>query len=207
MKLFLEKNGISEDRSPPHTSPLNGVAERFLRTIEDCSRALLTASGLPKRLWPLSITYATHVYNMLPKAACNDQIPYTMMYKRLPPFKFIHRFRCVAHLTLPRKVGKFSDRSLRKFFVGLNPNSALLLDVTTGKIEPASNVTYMESQVYGHFYGPFENTPFRDPIRLKRKVKNTFDFQHDDVLRTVPVKRSRTSDFFSDATTEGWIHI
>ena len=202
----MNDHDILPDNSPPHTSPLNGVAERFLRTIEDCSRALLTDSGLPKRLWPQAITYAIHLHNCLPKAACNDQIPHTMVYKRLPPLKFLKRFGCVVHQTLPKKVGKFSDKSLRKFFVGLTSNSSLLLDVSTGHITPASNVIFTESQVYGHHYGPFEATPFRDPIKLKRKAKETFGFQHDIQLNLKPIKRSRLSvDFSSDDALNSYL--
>ena len=44
---FLQKYGIVEDNSPPHTSPLNGVAERFLRTLQNCIRTYIADSGFP----------------------------------------------------------------------------------------------------------------------------------------------------------------
>ena len=113
-----------------------------------------------------------------------------MVFQQLPTLKFLHRFGCAAYPTLPKRVGKFTDRSVRKFFVGLTSNSALLLDVATGSINPASNVFYTESQVYGHLYGPFENTKFRDPLRLKRAPsrRSAVHFQDDNVKP--PYKRA-----------------
>ena len=165
---FLSKNSILEDLAPPNTSPLNGTAERFNRTIQNCARAMLSDSGLPKRFWAYAVKYATLIHNYLPKSACNFQILHAMLYNELPKLRFLRRFGCVAHVTLPKKVGKFSDRAICKFFDGLTSNSALLLNVATGSIKAASNVFFTESQVYGHFYGPFENTRFRDPIKLVR---------------------------------------
>lgn len=203
VKKFLRKKGIVEDLSPPHTSPLNGVAERFLQTIQNATRSILSDSGLPKRMWLFAARYTLTSYNILPREACGDQTPYELMYRRKPAYKFLRRFGCVAHLTLPKKVGKFSDRAQRKFFLGLTNNGALLLDVASGSVKVGANVTYTESQVYGHHYGPFENTKFRDPIRLKRSAMKWFDNEietpADAPLHVgVPPRKTRQRDPTSD---------
>ena len=181
----------------------------ILLVIETTDRSLLVDSGLPKRMWLYAAQYVTLVYNALPKHACNDQVPHCMLYQRMPTLIFLRRFGCVAHAHLPKKVGKFSDSSLRKYLVGLTNNVTLLLDVSSGLIKPVSNVVFTESQVYGHHYGPFEMTAFRDPIKLRRpKSKKATDFLHlhDDSFRPPPNKRMRRSsvvnftDSFSDLT-------
>ena len=58
---------------------------------------------------------------------------------------------------------------VKKFFVGLQNNSVLVLDVTTGK-DRALNITSIDSQVHGYYHKPFENIKFRDAMRLERKV-------------------------------------
>ena len=179
VQKFLNDHKIKEDKSPPCTSPLNGTAERFLRTIRNCTHALLVDSGLPKRTWAYAAKYACLIYNSLPKVACNGQIPHYLVHQTTPTLKYLRRFGCVVHVTLPKQVGKFSDRVLRKYFIGLTSNGALLLDVSTGDVKPASNVTFTESQVYGHHYGPFERTKFNDPIKLKRSSNNWFNPKHD----------------------------
>lgn len=203
VKKFLAKKNIKEDLAPPYTSPLNGVAERFLLVIGNCDRSLLVDSGLPKRMWLYAAQYAALVYNALPKAACGDQVPHCVLYQRMPKLKFLRRFGCVAHAHLPKKVGKFSDRSLRKYFVGLTNNGALLLDVSSGSVQNVSNAVFTESQVYGHHYGPFEITKFRDPIKLRRTKSKNNDFAHlhDDSFRPPPAKNMRWSsrvDFSDD---------
>ena len=178
----LKKWNIKEDPSPPYTSPLNGVAERFNRSIQEKTRCLLSDSGFPKRMWAYAVRYATLQYNLLPKSACMNQIPLQMLLGKPPALKYLKRFGCIAYEKLPLKVGMFSDRAKRKFFVGLKSNCALLLDVSTGKVSRCSNFTSVESQVYGNHYGPFERTPFMDPVVLRRKGKDWFNPCHDDDL-------------------------
>ena len=69
--------------------------------------------------------------------------------------------------------------------------------MATGNITPASNVVYTESHVYGHYYGPFQNSRFHDPIRLNRKANDFFDPHPDDHFNPA-IKRSRYSESHTD---------
>lgn len=186
VKEFLDKRNIVEDRSPPYTSQLNGVAVRFLQTIQNATRSILVDSGFLKRLWLFAARYLVMIYNMIPRENWNGQMPYYLVFDHHPTYKFLCRFGCLAYLTLPKKVGKFSDRAMRKFFLGLTNSGAILLDMVTGQIKTAANVHYVESQVYGNFYDPFENTKFCDPLHLKRSAYKWFEDEGDKTLKFVP---------------------
>lgn len=178
---FMNQHKILPDNTPTHTSELNGVAERFNRTLQNMTRALLVNAGFPKRLWAYAATYAGLLSNYLPKSACSGQVPFTTLFNRPPPLKYVRRFGCSAYAIAPKgTAGTFSDRAIRKFFVGLTSNASLLLDVSSGKIKSHSDVVFTESQVYGHFYGPFEDTKFKDPIKLKRQPNDYFEPRQSD---------------------------
>ena len=52
----------------------NAVAERSIRSISECARALLLhaslrwKSGIDSSLWPMAVHYAVHLYNHMPNA-------------------------------------------------------------------------------------------------------------------------------------------
>lgn len=200
LTAYFKRMKIQPDPSPAYTSPLNGKAERMIRTVQNMVRTMIEDSGFPKRMWPLAARYAGNLLNFLPSSAVNNSIPYTNLLGKPPPLHYVKRFGAVSYATARPHRGKFEGKTERKFFVGIQQNAALLLTMPHGKITPVSNVRFVESRVYGHFYGPFEQTSFRDPIDLLTSSRDTSQIETQENLDDpvddrdeLPVKRPRSS--------------
>jgi len=63
MRDLMKKHGIIFETSAPYTHEQNGTAERDIRTIVECARTMLTASGLPKSLWAEATNAAVYIMN------------------------------------------------------------------------------------------------------------------------------------------------
>src|SRR5690606_7478747 len=75
-KDWAAKNGIKLEPSPPYTPQYNGVAERFNRTINNMTRALLLDASLTNGFWAEAVNFASYVNNRVPSKAINNKSPY-----------------------------------------------------------------------------------------------------------------------------------
>lgn len=63
---FCSLHGISQTMGPAHTPELNGVAERWNRTIKEKIRCSLIDASLPDLFCPFALAYCTDTHNHLP---------------------------------------------------------------------------------------------------------------------------------------------
>lgn len=63
MQDYLKEKGIKFEPSAPYTPEQNGRAERSNRTIVECARTMLLASGLPRSLWAEAVNCAVNLLN------------------------------------------------------------------------------------------------------------------------------------------------
>ena len=71
----MEKERIELDSGPPYTPELNGVAERFNKTLQRKIRAFMCDSGLPASMSKLAAVKASHTYNISPHKSINYEVP------------------------------------------------------------------------------------------------------------------------------------
>lgn len=64
--VYLNTNGIQFIPGPPHTPELNGVAERFNRTVGERIRCLLLSAGLPDSFWGDALRFLIYLWNSIP---------------------------------------------------------------------------------------------------------------------------------------------
>ena len=64
---FLEEEGILSRTTEPYIPQTNGQPERFVRSMNTKSRAMLTYSGLPVKFWPQAVQEAARLYNRTPR--------------------------------------------------------------------------------------------------------------------------------------------
>jgi len=63
MQAFLASETIHQTTCPPYVHALNGVTERAIRSIFECARTAISASGSPKGFWTYTVTHAVDYLN------------------------------------------------------------------------------------------------------------------------------------------------
>lgn len=63
---FCKSHGITQTMGPSHTPELNGVSERWNRTIKEKIWCLLVEASLPETFWPFALSYSTETHDQLP---------------------------------------------------------------------------------------------------------------------------------------------
>jgi hypothetical protein len=136
----------------------NGVAERAVKSVSNMARALILHAsthwkdGIDSSLWPMAVTYATHLYNHLPNAQglCPADI-FTGSTVPRHRLKDIHVWGCPIyvldpHLQSGQKLPRWEPRSRRGVFMGFSSLHSsevpLVLNLQTGSITPQYHVVF-----------------------------------------------------------------
>ena len=170
---IMRKEKIEPGRGPPYTPELNGVAERFNKTIQRTIRANMCDSGLPESMWKLAAETAVHTYNITPHKSINYEVP---LLKFSPKAKChlqqIRRFGCIAYIKLPTIKSKFSKVAIKAVLIGHTPTGYLLWHPGSSKFLESRHVRFLEKVVYKDVYkkGITENKE-----GIKQNDKNTSD--------------------------------
>lgn len=176
-KTLLKSHNITWEPAPPYTPELNGVAERLNRDILEKIRALLLDSGFPARLWTFALHYASYLYNRTPKSALDGHTPAFILLNKTDGLQFVKRFGSLVFAYDHNHKIKFAPRAKRFFFLTLLSNCTLVLDPFTGKRYKTKHVHFVESKVYGFYFGPRAGVPFQDPPKQSIRDINAFDFR------------------------------
>ncbi len=99
----MKRKKIEADYSPPAIPELNGVAERFNRTIEGKIRAYTCDTGVCATMWEFAAEVAVQAYNVTPHKSINYQIPTLKLRENARcNFNQLRRFGCIAYVKLPK---------------------------------------------------------------------------------------------------------
>jgi len=116
---ILENKGIMHSTAPSHTPELNGVAERFNRTIMTMVRSLLLTSGLDHAYWGEALRFAVYVNNRLTTVANKDNVtPYERWTGKSGTLNHIRSFGCRAFVLRPGPRDKLRSLSQRAIYLG-----------------------------------------------------------------------------------------
>ena len=139
----------------------NAIAERSIRTVSECARALLLHAslhwkeGIDSSLWPMAVEYATHIYNTLPNT--NGVAPadlFTGVQVPRHKLKDMHVWGAPVYVLDPtlqqgRKLPRWEPRARRGIFVGFSrvhsSDVPLILNTRTGHISPQYHVVFDDS--------------------------------------------------------------
>jgi hypothetical protein len=80
----LAKMGTERSFTVHDTPEHNGLSERLNRTVLECVRAMLHASGMPKFLWGKAINHAIYLKNRTLTRTLENKTPFEMVYGRKP---------------------------------------------------------------------------------------------------------------------------
>lgn len=150
---IMKKENIEPDWGPPYTPELNGVAERFNKTIQRTIRALMCDSGLPASMWELAAEEAVHTYNITPHKSINYEVPVRKFSpKARCHLEQIRRFGCIAYIKLPKTETKFSNVSIKAVLVGHTGTGYTLWHPSSRKFLESRHVRFSEKLTYKDTY-------------------------------------------------------
>lgn len=123
---------------PPHTPELNGVAERYNRTLLDRLKPSLKGSSLHREFWSDALDYAVWTTNRSPTRTNQGfKTPCEIYEGRPPSMRHAHIFGTKGIYLVPsanRK--KLDDHTRPCFFLGVLPHGdgVKVLDASTQKL-------------------------------------------------------------------------
>lgn len=123
---FLENNGIQQQLTIRETPAQNGVAERFQRTIEERTRAVLLHTKLPVKLWPEIWRAVVKIYNLSPHSAINHRLPIALVNaNRVPDVSNLRVLGSYAysHVLRSDRAHKLSPAGERLVLLGYSETS------------------------------------------------------------------------------------
>ena len=166
----------------------NGVAERNIRTVSDCARALLLHASLhwkdspiSSSYWPMAVQYACYIFNHCPDSSGTSPAD-RFFGSTVPRHKLLdlHCWGCPVYVLDPtlqqgRKLPKWQPGSRLGVFVGLSrmhsSDVPLILNPKTGHISPQYHVVFDDdfSTVCSH--SPSDDPPdFWNDIELDEHI-------------------------------------
>ena len=118
----LQKDGIRQQISCPHTPQQNGLAERKHRHITELGLSMMFDSKMPLKYWVEAFFTATFLSNLLPTSSLpNNQILYQKLFGKAVNYSFLRTFGCACYPSLRAyATNKFDPRSLKCVFLGYN---------------------------------------------------------------------------------------
>jgi hypothetical protein len=99
MTAFLQQQGIELEPTSGYSPPENGVAERAIRTINECMLAMLADSGLKQSWWGNALMHAVHLLNCMSSTGAIS--PYEHVTGSKPPVHNLHIFGCRVWVQVP----------------------------------------------------------------------------------------------------------
>lgn len=196
LSRFFQENGIQHETSCVYTPQQNGRVERKHRHILNIARALRFQAHLPIEYWGECVKTAVYILNRTPSQLLNGKTPFERLYGRIPSFKHLRVFGCLAYAHNQHHHGdKFATRSRRCAFLGypMGKKGWLLFDMDTEKVFVSRDVVFCEDQF------PFAAMSQTLPVSetTPEIVEAAFDdsdseaaeveVEHDEELGTAPM--------------------
>ncbi|RVE41307.1 hypothetical protein evm_014045 [Chilo suppressalis] len=117
---LCKQEGIYLNPAPPYTHELNGVAERYNRTIMDRARCLLQEAKLDKRYWPECVKAASYIGNRLLTNTYIKKTPYELFFGIKPDVSHFKIYGSSAFVRIPEecRTSKLNAKAIKGVLVG-----------------------------------------------------------------------------------------
>lgn len=143
---FAKEEGIYIKPAPPYTHQLNGVAERFNRTIMDRARCFLADAEISKIYWPECIKTAAYLGNRLLTNTLPRKTPFELFFGRKPNGENLKVFGSKVFVRVPevRRISKLYPKAVKGILVGYTETGYRIL--VDRKIVISRHVTFIETE-------------------------------------------------------------
>lgn len=146
---YCKTHGIRHEKVPPKTPQMNGVAERFNRTIAEKVRSMLSHAKLPKSFWGEAVATAVDLINLSPSRPLNGKIPEEVWTGKKASYRNLRVFGCKASVHIPKdERAKLDAKAKECVYLG-SPRDELgfrLWDPANRKIVRSRDVVFFEDQ-------------------------------------------------------------
>lgn len=149
-ETFLQEQGIQHQKTVPHTSQQNGVAERLLnRTVVERAVSVMSVERLPVTLWAEVVSTVIYLHNRSPSVSV-PTTPFQCLYQKPPNLSRLRAIGCVAwaHLRKDQRPHKLAPRAHLCCMLGYasDQKAYRLYDVLARKVIVRRDVTFDESR-------------------------------------------------------------
>lgn len=213
LEKWLEEQGafIVTETSNPYEQHQDGISEKLVDTMGKGIRTLLLQSGLPPEFWGAAALYYADVYNHLPHASLDGEIPFEIHHNKTPDVSWFRPWGCRCTLFRGRDLvehGKLAPRGEQGVLLGLSLSHGRKCWVVycprLNRIFVSRNVTFDETlfpmrQNDQRVYGIYDNQAVQEMRADAYGTINPVSIT-DDVL-TMPCPKDPVSKLIAADTT------
>ena len=147
VSALLASANISRERTCPHTSHQNGVAERAIGIVFAKARTMLIDACLPPQYWGEALVTAAYIRNRLPCSSNPGGVsPYEARHGRLPDLRRLRPFGITAFVRDANPASKVHPRAVAGVFLGysddLTNQKGYRVLLPHGKLVTSNDVTF-----------------------------------------------------------------
>ncbi|KAJ9507798.1 hypothetical protein QJQ45_019293, partial [Haematococcus lacustris] len=147
---WLRSEGITHQQTAPRNPTMNGSAERVNRTIMECVRAMMLASGVPAYFWGFGVMAAAHVHNVRPVAG-KPCTPHEACFGSPPDIHHLRVWGCPAWVHDSEPSSKLASRGIKGVFVGYEEGGKAYQVWAEGRLYVSKSVVFDEQAVLRRF--------------------------------------------------------
>ena len=161
---YLAQRGIIHQVTTPYTPQLNGVAERWNRTLKNMTAAMLIDAKMDTSFWVYAIEFSAHILNM--GIVIDGKSIYETYFKRRTNFEDTQAFGATCWVRIPNETRHKDDltnpKALKCRLLGPNfMGTGYLLLTSDGKTVRSRDVAFKRSDP------PISTTPSIEPLQAE----------------------------------------
>jgi len=134
MQAWLAEKGVEHEKTAPYSPQQNGKAERYNRTLEERTMAMLADANLDGKMWADAVVTANYTLNRIPRSG-QVQTLHEAAYGKRPNVGHLRTFGFPALVLTPSKLRrKLEPRAKEGIFVGYEAGSKAYRYLINGRV-------------------------------------------------------------------------
>ncbi|CAI7838238.1 unnamed protein product [Closterium sp. NIES-53] len=143
----------------PASPQQNGIAERRIGMVMDVARTSMIQAAAPHFLWPFTVQYAAHQFNLQPRVSLLETTPTLPRTRKVGDASVFRVWGSQAFIR-DTSADKLSSRDVPCVFLGFPPDAHgwQFYHPTSRRVLSSQDVTFDESVSYYHLF-PYHTAP------------------------------------------------